>query len=164
MLLSRQRADIVLAVLVLACTIYLYGYTYSFLPPLLPGTPGPAIFPRMTLLIVAASAIGVGISALRSKAAPSDTQDDVGRLHLLRLAFIAVLGAAYGAFLNSLGFELATFAALAALLYVSTSRLGVSVVMALGGTLCFYVLFVLLLRVQAPTLFFPQYLSEIIRF
>lgn len=166
MKLRRKQNDLGVIALIVACTLYLLWRTRSFAPSLLPGYPGDAFFPRIVLIFILICAAVIILQALKgsrgklpAKAPREDIEIDVRGL-TVALAFVV----GYLVVFSMIGFEIATFLFLLGLLRVRVKATGMrawiiaSVVSALA-VLVLYFCFVLLLGVEMPLLFLPEYVN-----
>lgn len=165
MRLRRKQNDLGVTALIVGCTLFLFWRTRSFAPSLLPGYPGDAFFPRIVLTFILICAAVVVLQALKGSRgklvaeAPRDIEID---LHGLTVALAFVVG--YLVVFSIIGFEIATFLFLLGLLRVRVKATGMrawiiaSVVSALA-VLVLYFCFVLLLGVDMPLLFLPEYVN-----
>jgi hypothetical protein len=134
--------------------------------PILPGYPGDAFFPRLTVgytLIIAALIILRGILLPRFANAPGEASHvTVNWLEFLSVAALVLI---YAQLLTPVGFELTTLVFILILLvprYAVEHRLIQSVVksvaLAIPTVLVLYGVFALLLGIHLPLLFLPRYL------
>jgi len=96
--------------LVLIGLIYLVVGTYNMMPPILPGYPGDAFFPRLVLgfcLVWAAIIVARGVF-LSQAAAAARREAPYVDLHWLEFASVIALVLLYAVLLEPVGFEITT--------------------------------------------------------
>lgn len=150
--------------------VFLYVETYKMAPPLLPGYPGDAFFPR---LVIALSLIFAALILIRGLFLPQDAaaagnEATYFDLHWLEFVSVIVLVLLYAQFLELIGFEVATFVLLMVLL---VPRLRASpgttiaqavlqgLALTVPATLILYVGFALFLKIPLPLLFLPRFIQ-----
>jgi len=167
--IPMKPAVMVATFLILACLLFMLYETTNMMPPILPGYPGDAFFPRLVLIY---ALICAGFILVRGLLLPRGEPLIAGEaatfsINWLEFATVCVLVIAYGTLLKPVGFEITTFVLLMVLL---TPRIraggysvGRSLIYALGlalpTTLICYVSFGLILRIPLPLLFLPRYVQ-----
>lgn len=164
LLISLRKADIVSGVVLLAFCAAAYYLTLSWLPPVMPGDPGAAFFPRISLIVIAIfSALLLFKSVTARGAAENDSVEDklAGStfLNLSGFAMTVLYGGITVIAMAVIAFEIPAFLFLFAMLGMRTKRWVWSLVTALATVAIMYVVFVLMLKVRLPLLFLPQYVS-----
>lgn len=155
------RSDLVISVLLLAFSATAIYATTTWLPPVLPGDPGAAFFPRTALGIMFIFSLFLLIRSIRfSGTEPADGKErktvtiDVGGLSAtIAYSALLVIGIAVASF------EISAFAFLTYMLGIRTRRWTWAVVVAVISMLVMYVCFVVLLKVRLPLLFLPDYIG-----
>jgi hypothetical protein len=104
--------------LVLIALIFLFVETYNMMPPVLPGYPGDAFFPRLVLgyCLVWAVIIVARAVFLRQAAAAARREVPYIELHWLEFASVIALVLIYAVLLEPVGFEITTVALMMVLL------------------------------------------------
>jgi hypothetical protein len=146
---------------------FLFYETFNMMKPILPGYPGDAFFPRLTVgytLIVAALILMRGILIPRLAAAPGEASHV--SVHWLEFLSVAALVFLYAQLLPPVGFELTTLGFMLILLvprFAVQKSFVESVVFTIALTiptiLILYSVFALLLGIHLPLLFLPRYLQ-----
>jgi hypothetical protein len=169
---DRRRADVVGALLFLLLAAFAYWRTTTWEPPILPGDPGAAFFPRLSISLIAIFSLVVIMRRLFFSAAesrtPSDTVSDgagktVSQLYRVDIASLATGIVSSGLLVAAMtlaGFEIPALIFLFALL---AWRSGNWVWSAIGSVITVavvYVVFVVLLKVHLPLAFLPKYLGN----
>jgi hypothetical protein len=145
---------------------FLFYETFNMMKPILPGYPGDAFFPRLTVgytLIIAALIILRGVLLPRFADAPGEaTHIAVNWLEFLSVAALVLI---YAQVLPPVGFEITTFVFMMILLvprytveYGFLKSMVKSVVLTIPTVLVLYGVFALLLEIHLPLLFLPRYL------
>ena len=156
-----QIANLVIAILFLAFTITAVYLTTTWIPPVLPGDPGAAFFPRIALGVMFIFSFLLLLRSLRFSKAKTDTADKPGKTVTIEIvgfvmtivySSLLVIGMAIAAF------EISAFAFLAIMLGVRTGRWTWASITALISMLLMYAVFILVLRVRLPLLFLPDYI------
>lgn len=166
--LPMRASVLVVTAAIFLGLVYLFFETYNMMPPILPGYPGDAFFPRLVIgysLIVATLILWRGLF-LPHDAAAVGLEEATFSLHWLEFAAVIALVLVYALVLESVGFEAATVAFLM-LLLVPRLRVEASTAQALlrGAALSvvtmlvFYVSFVLFLNIALPLRFLPRYIQ-----
>ncbi|MGI9423990.1 MAG: tripartite tricarboxylate transporter TctB family protein [Hyphomicrobiaceae bacterium] len=161
----KQPAVFVVTLVIMVCLGYLFYETYNMAPPLLPGYPGDAFFPRLVLGFTMFWGAIVLLRGITASAVRSHYGSDI-RFHIAEFIFVVAIGVAYGMLLEPIGFELATFAFLLILLLprlkVDLSwqeALAVGTGLALLTMLILWAAFGLGLKVQLPLKVLPLYIQ-----
>ncbi len=166
-------ADIVGAVLTLIVCVSAWLITTTWIPPILPGDPGAAFFPRIAIGIMAVFAILLLIQHIaKAKKRASDLEDAPAveaqsvSIDLFQFCIALLFSGAVVAGIHVIGFEGAAFAFLFILLGWRTGRWVWALITALIATGLMYLVFVTVLKVRLPLVFLPKYLTiqDIINF
>lgn len=166
--LPMKASVVVATVVILGWFLFMSYETMNMLPPILPGYPGDRFFPRLVLGFGVICAVTILIKAALT---PRGAQLAVGEnpsysIHWVEFLSVCVLVIAYGLLLEPVGFEIATFVLMLALLGPRMAAgsnhparsLGYALALSLATTLFAYVGFGLLLRIPLPLLFLPRYI------
>lgn len=151
-----RRADIIVGVLILIGAAAAAFATTTWLPPVLPGDPGAAFFPRIALTVMFVFAVIMLTQSFRGGKSASDVTVTIELRSILTTALytsLLVIG------LELASFEIACFTFLAYMLWIRTGRWRWAIVTSLISTISLYALFVLALQVRLPLLFLPDYIS-----
>lgn len=160
--ITMRSANIVIALLVLVGTAIAAYATTTWIPPVMPGDPGAAFFPRIALAVMFVFSAILLLQTLRRPASDQTKGEQRTKSVSIELSgFIVTL--IYSSLLvigiELASFEISCFAFLAYMLGLRTGRWPWSIVTALISTVCIYLLFVLALQVRLPLLFLPSYIS-----
>jgi len=174
----KTTGDVVTIGLILAAAGYLLWRTVSFPPSMLPGYPGDALFPRLIIALIFLCGVPLFIRRLVDMVRGEDLQAGNGGrtfdVDVRGFIIVAAIALAFPILLPIFGFEITTFVILMVLFtprfeaMVKAEKFDVRVVKgALTKAALFssvtmvvlYVIFVLLLRVHMPLLFFPKYVQ-----
>lgn len=166
--LPMKASVVVVTIAVLVWFLYMLYETTNMTPPILPGYPGDSFFPRLVLIFGLICAATILIKAMLT---PRGAQLAAGEaptfsIHWLEFLTVCVLVAAYGVLLVPVGFEIATFVLMLALLgprMMALSdhpgrSLGYAFLLSAATTLFAYVGFGLLLRIPLPLQFLPRHI------
>jgi len=139
--------------------------TVSFDPPVLPGFPGAAFFPRLVLVALLLFGAMLALRAWRGRrrrlASAGNGRVDVDDLVDFRpWPVVLGCGAAFGAIaaMQVAGFEIAGTLFIGAALAIRTRRWLLSALVGALSAVVMYAVFVLALQVHLPLLFLPRYL------
>jgi hypothetical protein len=166
-------ADIVVAVLTLILCTVAWLVTTTWIPPILPGDPGAAFFPRIAIGIMSVFAVLLLIQHVakgkRRTGKEADAQTVQAKhvsIDLVQFCVALFFSGAVVAGMHFIGFEAATFAFLFILLGWRTRRWFWVLITALISTGLMYLVFVTVLKVRLPLVFLPKYLTiqDIINF
>lgn len=159
---DSRIADIVVAILLLGISFVAYYITTTWIPPVMPGDPGAAFFPRISLAIICFFAVVLlfqkipnsGSGGGESAVDGGEPNTDLRQFFLTFLfSGLLIAGIAY------VGFEPAAFAFLFGILGWRTKRWPWAFVTSLIAILIMYFVFVIVLNVRLPLLFLPPYLD-----
>jgi len=166
--LPMKASVVVATVVILGWFLYMSYETTNMMPPILPGYPGDSFFPRLVLAFGVICAVTILIKAALT---PRGAQLVAGEspsfsIHWLEFLSVCVLVLAYGVFLERIGFEIATFVLMMALLGPRMAAgsdhparsVGYAFILSLATSLFAYVGFGLLLRIPLPLQFLPRYI------
>lgn len=162
-----RTADVIGAVLLLALSVFAYHVTTTWIPPVLPGDPGAAFFPRISLGIIFIFSIVLLIQRLmalrktpaRDRGAETAGGDRMVRIDLAKFFQALAFSGAAVAGIGIVGFEPAAFVFLFAMLGWRTGRWVWAFVVSVVSVGIMYILFVPLLTVRLPLLFLPTHLN-----
>ncbi len=166
--LPMKQSVVVATLLALGWLAFMLYETTNMMPPILPGYPGDSFFPRLVLIFTLVCGAAILIKA---RLTPRGAQIAAGEapsfsLHWLEFASVCALITAYGLLLEPIGFEIATFVLMLALLAPRMAAdsdrpmrsLGFAFTLSLATTLVTYVGFGLILRIPLPLLMLPRYI------
>jgi len=164
---NMRAGGIVGAVLTLIVCAIAWYITTTWIPPILPGDPGAAFFPRIAMGIMIVFAILLLIehySKAKKKAADDSDTAQAAKVESVNIDLFQLLVAlgfsgAVVAGIHYVGFEAATFAFLFILLGWRTGRWIWALITSLIGTGLMYLVFVTVLKVRLPVAFLPKYLT-----
>lgn len=156
--IDLRKADIVGSVLFLIFSVGAIYVTTTWIPPVLPGDPGAAFFPRIALVVIFIFSTLLLLQGLRNKA---KSEGDGTRVNIELSGLIAtiVYSSLLVAGIKFAAFEISVFAFLAYMLGIRTGRWVWAIVVALISMILMYFSFIILLRVRLPLLFLPEYLG-----
>jgi len=137
--------------------------TVSFDPPVLPGFPGAAFFPRLVLVALLLFGAMLAFRAWRGRrrASAGNSRVDVDdQVDFRPWPVVLGCGAAFGAIaaMQVAGFEIAGTLFIGAALAIRTRRWLLSALVGALSAAVMYAVFVLALQVHLPLLFLPRYL------
>lgn len=163
---SLRAADIIGAILLIVFSVFAYYRTTIWIPPILPGDPGAAFFPRMSLGVVfffSMILLVQRVAALRKAKSDREVINaiDNGKISIdVTQFFVALLfsGLLVGS-MAFIGYELAAFGFLFALLGWRTRRWLWALITSVIAVAIMYFVFVVVLTVRLPLLFLPKYLN-----
>lgn len=159
---SLRSGNLVGAILTLAFTVFAAYETTTWIPPVLPGDPGAAFFPRIALAIMFVFGVILLIQSVRGSKAEQISDDVAPPKVTIELSGF-VLTLFYSALLVAgiwfASFEISAFAFLTYMLGIRTGRWPWSVITSIIAIAAMYVLFVLVLQVRLPLLFLPSYIN-----
>lgn len=155
--ISQRTGDIAGALIFIAVGIIAFLVTLDFLPPVLPGDPGAAFFPRLIVSVLILFGVILVIQRLRGRT-PDD--DSTNTVDVDVASFTVTVGSVLGLILvmDYVGFEPAAVAFLFILLGWRTGRWIWALITSVVAMLLMYLTFVALLKVQLPMLFLPKYI------
>ncbi|MGY8999252.1 MAG: tripartite tricarboxylate transporter TctB family protein [Rhodospirillales bacterium] len=157
---NLTKADIVNAFLLLCFSVSGVYITTTWLPPVMPGDPGAAFFPRIALSVIFIFSFVLFVQKIRTRlhdrttsSAPHITIDLSKFFWTLLFSSLLVAG------ISTIGFEFSGFLFLFILLWQRTSRWVWAFFMSLSAIAIMYLIFVLILKVRLPLLFLPDYIK-----
>lgn len=161
-IVSLRTGNLVGAILTLIFTVFAAYVTTTWIPPVLPGDPGAAFFPRIALAIMFVFGVILLLQSLRGSRAESlsDEVEEPGvslEVSGLTLTILYSSLLVIGIWLAS--FEISAFAFLAYMLGLRTGRWPWAIATSIVAVLAMYALFVLVLQVRLPLLFLPWYIQ-----
>lgn len=155
--ISPRMGDIVGAAIFIAVAIAAYLISRDFLPPVLPGDPGAAFFPRLIVSVMLLFSIILIVQRVRRRHAETDKASVIGvDVASFSVTVFSVLGLIV--VMAYVGFEPAAVGFLFILLGWRTGRWLWALVVSVVAMLLMYLTFVALLKVQLPMLFLPKYI------
>lgn len=155
-----RTADLVVAILLIGISMFAGYVTTTWLPPVLPGDPGAAFFPRIALAVVLLFSLVLLLqSATKSRLTEADQSALTVTIDLGQFVITIVLSGLMVAGLGYVGFEVSAFAFLIVLLGMRTSRWLWSVVVSAISVAIMYLVFVIALQVRLPLTFLPYHLD-----
>lgn len=158
-------ADIVGAVLLLGITVFAYYTTTTWIPPVLPGDPGAAFFPRIALGVIFLFSLillfqrAFAMRKALQESSPQTADDNIISIDVLQFIVAALFSGAVVAGMEYIGFEPAAFTFLFILLGWRTGRWMWSFITSIIAVAIMYFVFVAVLTVRLPLLFLPKYFS-----
>lgn len=161
--IPKKRAVIATAVVIVAGIAYLVYETSRMAPPLLPGYPGDAFFPRLVLGFTALfGAVVIAMRLMPSMKAHVEGADDSFRFDPVETAVTSLLVLAYMLLMEPLGFEISTTVFMFLLLWPRmlmplVKGLAVAAAGSVVTMLIIYAAFVIGLKVSMPVSYLPAY-------
>lgn len=156
--INPRTGDITGALLFIAAGIVAFVISLDFQPPVLPGDPGAAFFPRLIVSVMLLFGIILVVQRLRAR--EPDNGDATASVAIDLSSFSVTVASVLGLILvmDYVGFEVAAVAFLFILLGWRTGRWVWALITSVVAMLIMYVTFVALLKVQLPMLFLPKYI------
>ncbi len=152
--------DIIGALLFLALAVFGVWRTMTWLPPVMPGDPGAAFFPRFALGVIAIFAAMLLARRLASRRASQGAAgEDTVSIDLAAVAVAAGAGVLLTLALEMIGTEVAVFVYLLVMLGWRTGRWTTSAIAALVSALVVWFVFVIVLKVHLPLAVLPRYIA-----
>jgi hypothetical protein len=170
--------DLVAVGTVVVATLYLLYETFGMSPPILPGYPGDAFFPQLTMGIILICGIPLLINRYRDHvnghSKIEGEADETFNIDIRGFMIVAAISLSFPFLLPVLGFEIVTFTILTVLFVtrfyevVSAETLTLNIfrralikaaIMAMITMCSLYFIFVILLNVSMPVMFFPKYIN-----
>ncbi len=161
--IRKKRAVIATVAVILAGVAFLFAQTYEMSPPLLPGYPGDAFFPRLVLGFSALfSAVVIAMRLMPRMVAQVEKDNERFDFDPIETAITTLLVLAYMLLMGPLGFEIATTGFMFLLLWprMLMPPLKGAVVAAAGSIVTMFLIyaaFVIGLRVSMPVSYLPAY-------
>lgn len=150
-----KKGEIIFSLIVLGICILLFRETYDFPESLLPGTAGPAFFPRMILVALAIFALTLLVMAFKIKVSSPVEFPNLG-LNAINL----LLAIIYLLFIPFLGYFIATFLVLVAMMVtLKVGKIKKIVGITMSFSVLIYLLFYKLLMVNLPKGILGRYLG-----
>lgn len=148
-----RRADLAFGGATLVVSVAYYQMTTSVPVSQLADAIGPQGLPKVYALILAALSLILIINALK---APSGSPNPTDRTRSLRALGMLAIGVAYVVLAPWLGYLLAISGLILATTYYQGGTVGrQAALVAAGGGVCFWLLFVVLMGIPQPPGFFP---------
>lgn len=162
-----RLADLVSAILVIGFSIGAFLITTTWIPPNLPGDPGAAFFPRISLAVMFLFSVILLLQKVRAprQAKTADEAPDQApkattvTFDLNQLFLTVIYSGLLVAGIAFVGFEVSAFVFLLYILGRRTGRWVWSVITSLIAVAAMYFAFVILLQVRLPMTFLPTYLN-----
>jgi hypothetical protein len=156
---SLERA---IYVAVAAGLVVLFNVTLQMAPPMLPGYPGDAFFPRLVIGFTAIPVlIGLAQSFTRRRQPGVKADDNLVEIDIGGYLVAILVGLGFAGLMPILGFEITCTVIMAGLLLPRMgwgTRQTIHVLgIAMFTMLVFYVSFVLILGIHLPLYFLPKY-------
>ena len=170
--------DLVAIGATVTATLYLLYETFGMSPPILPGYPGDAFFPQLTMGIILICGIPLLITRYRDhvkgRGEIEGESDETFNIDIPGFIVVAAISLSFPFLLPILGFEIVTFTILTVLFVtrfyevVSAETLTLDIfrralikaaAMAMITMCSLYFIFVILLNVSMPVMFFPKYIN-----
>lgn len=155
-------ADLVCAALFVALVLIAGYITTTWLPPVLPGDPGAAFFPRIALAVIFIFGLVLLINSVRAVKAEAGGERQTKQTVSIDLwqfaatffySILLIAGIGYA------GFELSTFAFLLFLLGRRSNRWVWAVITSVISVAIMYLVFIIVLKVRLPLMFLPNYIE-----
>lgn len=155
-----RTADLVAAILLIGGAIFAGYITTTWLPPVLPGDPGAAFFPRIALTVVLLFSLVLLLqTATKTKREEPDQSARVVPIDLSQFALTILASCLLVAGLGYVGFEASAFVFLLVLLGIRTGRWLWSAIVSAISVAIMYLVFVIALQVRLPLTFLPYHLD-----
>ena len=151
--MKAYKLDLMVGVLVVLTSMSLFVATFYFPPPLGPHAPGPAIFPRIIIFIMFLFGALLTYSSLTSS--KKEARIDLTAVKVNGFLLSVGLIVLYLFLLPYLGFVWDSFLYLCLTLFPRMKSKFKVVLVSAIGVACFYLIFVVLLRVRLPLLVLP---------
>ncbi len=163
--LNKKQAVFVITILISLGLVLISYETFNMSPPLLPGYPGDAFYPRLVIGFTAIWCIVILARGWRSEHQENAELRSSNEFSFHAGEFLSVTIAvlAYALLLKPLGFEISTFLFLFFLLYPRmqkgvASGLTWSIILSIVTILLLWAIFGFGLKVQLPVKFLPLYI------
>lgn len=159
---NLKTADIIFGLLFIFLSAIAYYITTTWIPPILPGDPGAAFFPKIAIAIILFFSVVLLIQTLRTYHSNKKVNGGAGSIievDVVQFLIAIVCSGALVFCIAYLKFEIAGFAFLVTLLGMRTQRWIWAVSTSVIAVLIMYFVFVVVLKVRLPLLFLPEYLS-----
>ena len=170
--------DLVAIGAVVIATLYLLYETFNMSPPILPGYPGDAFFPQLTMGIILLCGIPLLVTRWCDHVKErSEIEGEIGEtfnIDFPGFLIVAAISLSFPFLLPVMGFEIVTFAILTILFvtrfheFVTAEKITMKIFkkslikaasMAMITMCSLYFIFVILLNVSMPVMFFPKYIN-----
>ena len=157
--MSLRNIDIIVAFIFAGAFSGAIIYSLTFPPPVLPGDPGAAFFPR--LISITALIFCVVLIIQRFWRTSTEKEQKTEKVHVQFSQFFLIVLFVAGLIIamHFIGSEIAFFAFLTILLGMRTQRWLWSAITSVVSTVIVYIVFVALLNVHLPVLFLPKYIN-----
>jgi len=160
---DSRIADIVIAIVLLILSFVAYYLTTTWIPPILPGDPGAAFFPRISLVVICFFAIVLFVQNIKNSGArdarDESADDSVAYAGVNQFLLTFLFSGLLVAGIAFIGFEPSAFAFLFGILGWRTKRWLWALVTSAISIPIIYFLFVIVLNVRLPLLFLPPYMD-----
>ncbi|MBT3764762.1 MAG: hypothetical protein HOB79_09115 [Rhodospirillaceae bacterium] len=163
---------------VLAGTLYLLYETFSMSPPMLPGYPGDSFFPRLSIVLILMCGVPLIFTRYRDhvmgRGELEGEKDETFSIDIRGFLIVTAVALSFPFLLPIFGFEIVTFSILTLWFatrfneYVTAETMTTDIVvkvlvraavMALVTMCLLYFIFVIMLNVSMPVMFFPKYID-----
>jgi hypothetical protein len=170
--------DLVAVGAVVVATFYLLYETFRMSPPMLPGYPGDSFFPQLTIGLILLCGIPLLITRygdhVKGRGELEGEKDETFNIDIRGFLVVAAIMLAFPFLLPLLGFEIVTFTILTILFVTRFNEVVTAETMTMEIfrralikaasmamiTMCsLYFIFVILLNVSMPVMFFPKYID-----
>ena len=159
MTVDLKRADFIAALLLLAFGLAGTYVTTTWLLPNLPGDPGAAFFPRIAIFIIIVFSLILLIQTYITRKISTKRSPETITIDLFKLFITVLTSGLLVAGIDYIGFEIASFLFLFLMLYYRTNRVFWSFFTGAVTIIALYFIFVIILKVRLPLLFFPNYIG-----
>lgn len=158
--IRSSTADIVGAVLVFLLSAGALYTTTLWIPPVLPGDPGAAFFPRIAIVAMLVFAMLLLVQTVlgRRRQRAVAGEDPIIKVKVAEFLQTVLGSGLFVAGIAWIGFEAPAFVFLFVYLGVRTGRWGRSAIIAAIAVVIMWFFFIILLRVRMPLLLLPEYL------
>lgn len=158
--IKLRRADIACAVGLIAFSLATGYVTTTWIPPILPGDPGAAFFPRIAICVIFVfSVLLMAQHMLRARKAGDAPAGKTVRVEIGQFGATVLYSGLLVVGTGVIGFEVSAFAFLFVLLGLRTGRWGWAAITSAVSTVAMYLIFVLVLTVRLPLALLPAYIS-----
>jgi len=170
--------DLVAVGAVVAGTVYLLYETFQMSPPMLEGYPGDSFFPQLTIALILLCGIPLLITRygdhVKGRGKLEVEKDETFNIDIPGFLVVAAIMLSFPFLLPILGFEMVTFVILTILFttrfneFVTAETVTMDIfrraliraaTMAMITMCTLYFIFVILLNVSMPVMFFPKYIN-----
>ena len=149
--MEQRKLDVIIAVVFILGSAYVYWLTYSLPPPIQENAPGPDLYPRIVLIAMAIFAVLLLAGRLSRK-----MEVESKKVTLKKKALFISIGITflYVILLPFLGFLIDSFIYIFVMIKMRSKGIILPLLSSAGAVTCFYVLFAILLDIRLPPLGF----------